>query len=304
MALELFTPKDLSPALTQEIVRFLDSQTTSHPFQFPQWADSGTRFALLRRENRILWFANCGTQFPLGTRLAGFRAMSVNRGPVCDDREVWRAGLNELLERMRGEGLVYLNVVPDWLQEPEPQSIPDISPDWNTLGNARFSLRLDVTKTPDELLAQLRKNTRYEVRRAERAAITAGPSKGQGDIEAFLDLYVRLAQRKGFSADSPDHLRSILGWLIAEPARGALLLARVGSSVAGGAVIARSGKRCWYLWGASDRHEQFSAGHALQWQAIPLGKVTGLHRIRFRRLHAGGNFGSCLVQRRLRRQGR
>jgi hypothetical protein len=275
MALEFLTPQDMSPALTQEIARFLDSQTTSHPFQFPQWGDPRTRFALLRRNNQILWFANCGGQFPLGTRLAGFRALTVNRGPVCDDREVWQIGLNELIEEMRGDGLVYVDVAPDWLRKPGSYCGPEFDEHWKPLGDGRVSLRLDLTKTADELLAKFRKNTRYEVRRGERADISVGPATKQDDIEDFLNLYVRLAERKGFSADSPDHLRSILNWLITDPSRGTLLLARDRGSVAGGAVIVRSGTRAWYVWGASDKRDQFSAGHTLQWHALRWAKSQG-----------------------------
>jgi lipid II:glycine glycyltransferase (peptidoglycan interpeptide bridge formation enzyme) len=90
-----------------------------------------------------------------------------------------------------------------------------------------------------------------------------------------LKLYTRLAGRKKFASDSPNHLRSILRWLITEPLRGALLLARDSTNIAGGAVIVRSGKCCWYVWGASDKHKQFSAGHALQWQALLWAKSQG-----------------------------
>jgi hypothetical protein len=275
MALEFFTPQDLPPTLAQEIVHFLDSQTTSHPFQFPPWADSGSRFAVLRQANRIRWFASCGTQFPLGRRFPGFRALTMNRGPVCDDRGLCRAALQELVDQSRSDKLVYLDAAPDWLQSAGPSSVPEFDQDWKALGEGRFSLRLDLTATPDELLAGLRKNTRYEVRRAERAAVTVEPSTHENGIEDFLRLYLRLAGRKGFSADSPDHLRRVLRWLMAEPSRGALLLARDHASVAGGAIIVRSGKRCWYVWGASDKRDQFSAGHLLQWQALLWAKSQG-----------------------------
>jgi hypothetical protein len=276
MTLELLSSKDLTPALGQMIARFLDGQTTSHPFQFPQWADPGTRFAILRHADRILWFANCGTQFPLGTRLAGFRALTLNRGPVCDDPVVWQSGLNELVDRMRQERLVYIEAAPDRLQDPVPGSAPQFATDWKPLSaTGRVSLRLDLTRTPDELLAQFRKNTRYEVHRAERANLTVTSATGAGDIDEFLKLYLHLAGRKRFVADSPEHVRGILRWIVAEPSRGALLLARDGASAAGGAAIVRAGQRCWYVWGASDKREHFSAGHTLQWHALLWAKSQG-----------------------------
>ncbi|HWZ82500.1 MAG TPA: peptidoglycan bridge formation glycyltransferase FemA/FemB family protein [Terriglobales bacterium] len=266
MTLQFLAPADLSPELIQEIAGFLDSQDSGHPFQFPQWSAPGNRFAVVRQENRIRWFANCGLQFPLGTRLRGFRAMSVNRGPVCDDRFAWNTGINLLLRQGRADRLVYLDASPDWLQDLTSKSL--LTEEWRPSESKRVSLRLDLQQTPDELLAQFRKNTRYEVRRAERAGIIVSPTNSEREVDAFLSLYSSLAGRKGFAADSPDHLRAIVRWLIAEPSRGALMLARDGATVAGGAVIVRSGKRCWYVWGASDKREHFSAGHAVQWQAL------------------------------------
>src|SRR3981189_3582199 len=109
MGLEFFTSQDLSPALTQEIVCFLDSRTTSHPFQFPQWSGAGSYLAVLREASQIRWLANCGTPFPLGTRLGALRALTVNRGPVCDDPELWRAVLDEFIQHLRQKRFIYLD---------------------------------------------------------------------------------------------------------------------------------------------------------------------------------------------------
>src|SRR5882757_7355343 len=275
MALEFFTHNDLSPTLTQEIVSFLDSQTTSHPFQFPQWSGAGSYYAVLREANQIRWFANCGTQFPLGTRLARLRALTVNRGPVCDDSELWRTVLDEFSEQMHQERFIYLDAAPDRLETTETDGTSGFGPGWNPLGESRISLRLNVTKSEEELLSGLRKTTRYDVRRAERAEVTAEPSKGPSDAQEFLRLYRSLAKRKGFSPDPEDHVLSIMRWLQTEPERGALLLARDGAAVVGGAVIVRSGKRCWYVWGANDKNDRFSAGQLLQWRAILWAKAHG-----------------------------
>jgi len=134
---------------------------------------------------------------------------------------------------VRQEHLVYIEAAPDWLQDPVPASAPQFPTDWKPLSaTGRVSLRLDLTRTPDELLAQFRKNTRYEVRRAERANLTVGSATGAGDIDEFLKLYLHLAGRKRFAADSPEHVRGILRWIVAEPSRGVLLLARDGAAAA------------------------------------------------------------------------
>ena len=40
-------------------------------------------------------------------------------------------------------------------------------------------------------------------------------------------------------------------------------------------MIARSGHRCWYVWGATDREKQLAVGHLLQWNALLWAKSHG-----------------------------
>jgi len=147
MALELFTSKDLPTAVRQEIVAFLDSQDTGHPLQFPQWAGVSTSFAVLRQAGQICWFASCGTHFPLGRRFQAFRALMINRGPVCDDRTRWQSGLEELVQHAQEAGFVFLKAAPDWLHRQENDATLDFGQEWEQDGGERASLRLDLTKS-------------------------------------------------------------------------------------------------------------------------------------------------------------
>ena len=65
MSLELYASKDLSEPLLCEISEFLDSQETSHPFQFPQWNARRARFAVLREGGAIRWFGRFRNAFPV-----------------------------------------------------------------------------------------------------------------------------------------------------------------------------------------------------------------------------------------------
>src|SRR5437667_4892652 len=115
MTLQVLQSSELTRSVRNDICGFLDSQKTSHPFQFPQWSAVGTRFALVRQAGEPRWFASCGLQYPLGTRIPWFRSLTVNRGPVCDDRDLWRASLFELIQYMKKEGHIYLDAGPDWV---------------------------------------------------------------------------------------------------------------------------------------------------------------------------------------------
>jgi hypothetical protein len=276
MALAFYTTKDLSPLLISEITDFLDSQDTGHIFQFPQWNVSGARFALQRDRGSIRWFGAFGMHAPLGSTLPWMRAVIANRGPVCDDGKVWQAAIGDFIGQMKREGVAYFDAAPDWVQTPDVDVENSLRHSgWEGLGGERLSLRLDLTKPEDEIFANFRKNSRYEVRRAERLGVSVVLASGGAEIEEFLTLHGRVAARKGFGAESPDRLRAIIDWLIGERSRGALLLARSENLVCGGAVIGRCGKRCWYVWGASDKHEHFNVGHILQWKALLWAKSHG-----------------------------
>ncbi len=292
MPLELYAGKNLSEPLLCEITEFLDSQETTHLFQFPQWNAGGARFALLREGGAIRWFGTFGTHSPLGSSLPWMQAVVANRGPVCDDNQLWQTATGEFIEQMRLEGITYCEVIPDWVQTPGSDAENNLRySGWQGLGGERSSLRLDLTKSEEEIFANFRKNSRYEIRRAERLGISVVPASVEADIEEFLTLHARVAVRKGFSAEAPEDLRAAIRWLIGADSRGALLLARAENHVYGGAVIGRAGKRCWYVWGAADKHEQFNVGHILQWRALLWAKSHGCREYDFGGYTSGATSG-------------
>ncbi len=185
-----FVPSDgISPVLLREIEDFLDSQDTGHPFQFPQWAVPGSKVVLIREGGRICWLATLGLQKPLGRRFSFLRALTANRGPVCDESRLWEAGAEELTEKMREQKFAYLDVLPEWIvkADGEHPSFVD-SPEWRSIGAARASLRLDLTAPEDEIFAKFRKATRYEIRRAERLGTAVGSASSDREIDDFLDV--------------------------------------------------------------------------------------------------------------------
>jgi hypothetical protein len=269
MAFEFYANGDLTQPQICEITDFLDSQETSHLFQFPQWSVAGERFALLRESGKILWFGTFGIYRPLGLFLPWLRAAIANRGPVCDDHRLWQSATEAFIEQLRQEGVTYFDAMPDWVRTPETDLENGLRRSgWQEQGGERTSLRLDLTRSEDEIFANFRKNSRYEVRRAERLGVSVTAGSSDAEIEEFLSLHARLAARKGFAAETRDDLRSAIGWLTKADSRGALLLARAESQVYGGAVIGRSGSRCWYVWGAAENHEHYHVGHVLQWKAL------------------------------------
>ena len=276
MALEFLSTDNLSPALTEEVSNFLDGQNTSHLFQFPQWAALGSRLVLSRQAGSLRWVGTFGVHPPLGRKVPWIRALVSNRGPVCDDRALWNSVIEELAEYMGKLHFAYVDVSPEWTESLDADPHDGVNKSsWECVGKPRTSLRLDLAKTEDQLFGNFRKNTRYEIRRAQRSQVAVSLASSADEISEFLLLYQRMAAQKGFSPESIDDLRRLIGWLVHTPSRGALLLARLENAPLGGAVIGRAGRRCWYIWGANQRNERLDVGHILQWEAVLWAKSHG-----------------------------
>jgi hypothetical protein len=262
--------------VVREIAGFLDTQDTSHPFQFPQWSGAGTYFALVRRRVEILWFAQCGVFHPAGRILWPIRALSLNRGPVCDDLDLAEIGLRHLVEAGSRKGFAFIDIAPEWTGQYADSAGGMLARGgWQPRSAPRSSLRLDLSPDLDRLLGNFRKATRYEIRRAERQEVEVTTASDENDCDGWLGLYLDMAKKKQFAAEDCGHIRHVLGWLGSEAGRGGLLLAHKDGRLLGGIVIVRSGVRCWYILGATAKDDKFSAGHLLQWRAIQWAKERG-----------------------------
>ena len=277
MDLEIIARGELAEQRQQEICAFLDSQDTSHPFQFPQWISSASGSEswcwLWKKGTALTAVASCGVQRPAGARVP-LKALVINRGPVCDDVGRWHEAANDLAGIAEDRRFIYIDAAPERIagNDAEHALFP---PRWKPIGAERMSLRLDLTRREEEIFGGFRKVARYEVRRAEKAGVSVSKAGSQEESERFLDLYLRAAKRKGFIPDAPEFVRAILAWLQGEPNRGGLFLASRENLAVGGAIVVRAARRCWYVWGASGEHSDFSAGHLLQWHAIRWAKSQG-----------------------------
>jgi hypothetical protein len=260
---------DCSAPLLREIRDFLDSQDTSHPFQLPQWSGSAAQLALLWRRGRLQWLAQCDVIYPVGRFMRRIRALTVNRGPICDDLELMETGLRKLVDESRKMRIAHIDIAPEWAGTFAASARTVLARNgWQALSGVRSSLRLDLRPALDHLLASFRKTTRYEIRRSQVAGVRVTIANDETEFREFVRIYIKMASQKQFRAEDSGFLLQVFRWLAADRDRGGLFLAREGGTLRGGIVVVRSGARCWYVWGATSKDGQFSAGHLLQWRAI------------------------------------
>ena len=276
-SVQLVPSSEFSPNLRRRAEAFLESQRTSHPFQLPDWGtEDNTLYALGGDASNLALFARCDVIWPLGKRFERPRALTITRGPVCDDSESLRAALSRLIDTCRSRGFLYLDVNPDWTNSDADQLGTSLQGQgWFPAGAARASLRVDLRPELEAIRSTFRKSTRFEIRRADSAGVKVLVGADSLAHEQFLDLYRNMARDKGFAPDPEQHIQTVLGVLLNNPRRGVLLNAIWKGDVVGGVVAVRAGARCWYVWGATKKDSQVNVGHLLQWHALQWAKEQG-----------------------------
>lgn len=125
---------------------------------------------------------------------------------------------------------------------------------------------LDITKSEEEILKEMRKTHRYLIRKAQSMDIEIVRTRKSSDINSFLNLYSALSLRKHFVPHRGVREE------FEEFAKGnqeLLFLAKHKGKVISGALVAFVGNSAIYRHGASDAsHRDIPASHLLQWEAI------------------------------------
>lgn len=145
----------------------------------------------------------------------------------------------------------------------------------------RNTALLDLRRSEEELLADMKQKTRYNVRLAERrgVGVRAIDASDRGELaralEAFCQLYAETAQRDGFVIRPPAYYYD--AWTaFLEAGLGILLLADFEGETIAGILLFTFGATAWYMYGASsDRHRKQMPNYLLQWEAIRRAKSAG-----------------------------
>jgi Acetyltransferase (GNAT) domain len=298
-ALEFLPCSQSSLDLRGQIEAFVDTQGSSHPFQLPHWSGEDNGFYATVYKNRdIQLFSRCDLVWPLGKWFDRLRALTLTRGPVCDDPEVMHATLSQLVELCRDHGFVYLDLNPDWSDRKADQLGSWLrSHAWFPVGPVRASLRIDLRPALPDILNSFRKTTRSEIRRAQSAGAHIVPAADGNASEEFLELYQTMAREKGFAPEPEQHVRNVLAWLFNNSRRGVLLSASWKGELLGGVVAIRAGSRCWYVWGATKKSAPVTVGHLLQWQAVKWAKEQGCNEYDLGGYREGAHDGPALFKR-------
>lgn len=138
---------------------------------------------------------------------------------------------------------------------------------------------LDLTKTEDELLSGMRRQTRYEVRAGKKKGVEVSWRSDEAAAEEFFTVQADTARRQGFIPPSREFLAAQVT-AFGENAR--IYRAEKDGVLLNLALVLFSGEEVDYFEAASTPESRSLPGaYAIQWQAICDAKSMGKSRYNF-----------------------
>lgn len=282
----------------------------SYTFQSIESREQWEQFVLSRAEANFLQSWNWGVfQERLGKKVFRFGVFSdqtqvgallavketarrgnyltVAGGPLLAWEQSTEAELRDVFSHLktlaRSEQCAFIRFRPQTLDTPELRkklTAIGVRPSPMHL-TADLTLQLDLTQPLDHILANMRKNTRYEVRKAEREKITTEFSKNPAEIQKFYEHQVALAQKHHFVPFSYEFLHEQFSVFAQDDQ--ALLISSFqnGKLLASAFVLFYNGEAVYHYGISTPENDHLPGSYACQWAAIEEAKKRGCVRYNF-----------------------
>jgi len=146
---------------------------------------------------------------------------------------------------------------------------------------ADLTLQLDLSPSEEDLLKQMRKNTRYEVRKVERENITVRTSQNPEEMKEFYEHQLVLAKKHNFVPFSYEFLKNQFDAFVKDD-QVMLFHSYKDDKLLASAFIIFYNKEAVYHYGISTPDNQRLPGsYACQWASIKEAKNRGCTRYNF-----------------------
>lgn len=143
--------------------------------------------------------------------------------------------------------------------------------------HAEHTIILDLTKPEEQLLAEMRRQTRYEVRRADKLGLKVHYTQEEQEFREFHRVQAETAERQHFV---PPSLKMLLAEREAFGENARLYIAQTEDSkpVAYGLILISGDEAEYFEAASTELNYKLPGAYALQWQVIRDLKKLGLKR--------------------------
>ena len=139
------------------------------------------------------------------------------------------------------------------------------------------TLMVDLSKSEDGILSNMKPKTRYNIRLAQKKGVTVRFSKEKKDVDSFWNIMVQTSQRDKITPHPKSYYSSMIDLISEQFIR--LYIAEFQGETVAGAITSFYGGVASYLHGASsNKHRNTMAPYLLQWQMMKDAKEKGCTR--------------------------
>jgi lipid II:glycine glycyltransferase (peptidoglycan interpeptide bridge formation enzyme) len=199
-------------------------------------------------------------------------------GTTADRQEILKLFLLNIQDTIKEEKISFLRVAPVWQRTQQNESVFEdskfrLSP---IHMHPEVTWELDISLSEDEILAGMRKTTRYLIKQAlKNADITIERSVNPDDLRYFWPVYKETAERHHFVVFSEKYLRSEFE-IFAKDNQIELFLGKYKGEVVSAALFVFWQGTCVYHHsGSLSKFNKIPVSYLLQWEAIRTAKARG-----------------------------
>lgn len=213
------------------------------------------------------------------------RYLTVPGGPIIDwrNQNLINEFVNQIKKLAQDRNCVFVRVRPQLRSDEFSNDIFKNSGfiDAPLHLHAELTSQLDITKGEEELLANMRKTTRYELKKARLLNIEIRVSADLREIKGFFNLQLETAQRQKFVPFSYEFLYQQFK-IFTENDSALLFSAFHKKTLLAQALVIFYADEAVYHYGASTTEgRKYPGSYLIQWEAIREAKKRGMKRYNF-----------------------
>jgi len=236
---------------------------------------------LLGKKVLYLEFEDGGVALAIVRDAKRGRYLEIPCGPLIDwgNKQLVGEVFQEIRENAKKEKCVFVRIRPQLIANEENLRLLE------SLGlkkspmhlAAEHTVMIDLRKTEDELLAEMRRQTRYEVRRAEKLGIKVIVDNSEEIYKEFHQVQAETAKRQGFV---PPDLKTLLAEREAFGENASIYVAETdaGEKIAYGLIVKGGKEGDYYEAASTELNRKMPGAYALLWRAMRDLKNEGYER--------------------------
>lgn len=213
------------------------------------------------------------------------RYLTVPGGPIInwEDEEAIHAFRNEIRRIAKERGCSFVRVRPQLEATDFSKKLfadLDFRPAPIHL-HAELTSQLNIEKPEEEILAGMRKTTRYEIKKAVKARVIIKTTNSPESIRKFYEVQLQTAGRQGFTPFSYRFIHEQFKVFV-EANKSLLYGAEFDGKILAQAMIIFYGREAVYHYGAStEEGRKYPGAYLIQWEAIKEAKRRGMKKYNF-----------------------